>query len=192
MPSEMSTRDQQQWSTVVETLKSLRRSVVAAESHLFREAHKIETTRDRLWKQIYATFDECLKDLHICDPTRYRNFLAAENALGARQIDAIGVPSAIQATKIHNPEDQQKFIQAAAKRNTDDGVPWSDQQAATMRKTISPPPPKLSNWNKKVDRETALHAENVELKRQVQNLKREIKEKDAEIARLQRTIRKVA
>jgi len=192
MPNEMNALDQQQWSTIVDTLKTLRRDVDAAEARLLREAHKIETTRDRLWKQIYATFDECLEDLHICDSKRYRNFLAVEGVLGARQVDAIGVPSALQAAKIPDPVFQQKYVEAAAKRMTDEGVPWSDQQAATMRKNIAGQPPKPSIFNKRVDRETALHTENVELKRQIQDLRRQIKEKDAEILRLQRMVSKVA
>ena len=186
--NEMNARDQQQWSTIVNSLKAFRRDVDTAEARLFREAYKIETTRDRLWKQIYATFDACLENLHICDSRRYRNFLAAEGLLGPRQVDAIGVPSALQATKIADPQRQQKFVEAAAKRKIDDGVPWSDQQAVTMRKTIAGQAPKDSTYNKRVDREARQNGEIVELRRENQDLRRQLKEKDEEIARLQKTI----
>lgn len=53
-----------------------------------------------------------------------------------------------------------------------------------MRLSIGGSPPKDSNWNKKIDREEALRLEVIELKRERNELKRQLKEKDEEVAKL--------
>ena len=184
MASEMSARDVKAWEAVVDRLKALRTAAAAAEAALLRECLRVEIEHEKMWRQLYRTFDECLDDLHICKSTRYRNFVAADAAIGAARVDVVGIYSSLEAMKIADPARREKFLAAGEQRVREDGVPWSQEAAETARKTVAGTVPADLNLNKRIDREVSLHAENVALKRELHELKRQLREKDEEIAKL--------
>jgi hypothetical protein len=183
MPSE---RDTERFTEIVSQLKNLRNDVERAGMRLFRAAHEVETKERSLWNQFYPTFDAFLEENNVCDSRRYRDFVAAEPIVGgASAADEMGsVGPVIEAAKIQDTKRRAKYIEAATKRFETKGVGWSDQESTNQRKNIAGTPPTDSNWNKKVDREADLHAENVELKKKILRLEALLREKDDEIRKL--------
>jgi len=169
-------------------LKSLKSAVDAAEYKLFRFAFEVE--QDGCWREpgAWATFDDLLKKEHICEPHRYRNFLAFEK-LYPGKVEEIGTPAAVEAMKISDPTKREKLIQTAEVRFRTEGVPFSYEQISNHRKTIDPPPSQDTKWNERVNNEARqledLKKENIKLKQDIFGLKQENKKLRKENVELQ-------
>ena len=169
-------------------LRKLRRDVDAAESRFFRAARDFEVKYKTLWQAHYASFDMVFEEECLGSAARYREFLAAEKVVGPANVDAMGVPATLQAARIMDAGRRGAYIEAAITRAATVGVPWSVEQAKKSRLEIVGQPARDLSWNGKEDREKQLHAENVALKKENLQLKRDVKERDGEIARLQKRL----
>lgn len=169
---------------LVRELQQLRWASDAAEWTLLKRCQEVDASNE--WHGAFKTFDTLLERFNVCAPRRYREFVAAEETLGeTRELaQRAGMSSVIQAATIDSKGVRAKYLEAATARAEATGVPWSDQQARSMRDKFAGSPPKISTWNNRVDELMKLRAENVRLQQENRALKKEIEAKGKELAKL--------
>lgn len=158
---------------LIRELQQLRWARDAAEWTLLKRCQQVEEGGE--WREAFETFDALLEDFHVCSPRRYRDFVAAEEALGETKelAESAGVPSMLQAAKIKKAEHRALFLEAATERAKATGVPWSDQEAKTSRDKIAGCEPKPSTWNTRASELMELRRQNAALQARVRELEKE-------------------
>jgi hypothetical protein len=181
---------------IIDELKGLRKLADEAQLNLIRRARRFELQKKTLWSQFYISFDAMLEHNNICDSARYRNITAADEKIGQKVVDSIGSHAAVEVVKITNLDRVDKYVEAAAQRYKDEGVPWSEQESKKQRIKIVGTEGQDSIHNLRATRERMLDAENKELRQKVRELEHDLKERDKEIlklkARLEKEAKKVA
>ena len=117
--------------------RELRDRMFAAETDLLLLLAEFEESGT--WKDGgYTTFDRLLKDKKLCAPERYRDFVAARDALGEKAVTSMGAASSAQAAHIKSPEARKRFVKEMLGHREENGFPASEERARQVRQQIEP------------------------------------------------------
>ncbi len=166
---------------LIRELQQLRWAKDAAEWTLLKRCQEVEESGE--WREQFETFDTLLERFCVCAPRRYREFISAERTLGETKALAksAGMASVLKAATISKPVLRANFLEAANARAAATGVPWSDQEAKTMRDKIAGSEPKASVWNARVTELSTLRVENVRLQRENRELVGKVRDLEAKL-----------
>lgn len=130
-----------------------------------------------LWQPHAPTFDRFLKRYDICEPSRYRNSCKALEILPADVTETIGMHAAVCAVGV--PDDRRDEVVtemvATAQQN---GVPLSDQTARRIAARYVPPKSRILGQRSRL----------VELEEENRKLRKALRAKDREIAKLRKQL----
>jgi hypothetical protein len=133
------------------------------------------------WKSQAPTFEKLLKQYDICCPVRYRNSCVALQLLPEATVATIGMKASVIAMNVPR-DDRAAAIELMEKRATANGVPLSEQNARNIVATFLGPKPAQDSLEGRLRKQ--LH----EAQAEVKQLKKVIREKDREIARLRKQL----
>ena len=180
---------------LVRELQQLRWASDAAQWTLLKRCQQVEAQHRNLWRSQFASFDKLLSTFDICTPVRYREFVAATDKLGDKQMESlakrIGLPATLAAATIENDGRREVYIEAADTRagtEAGKGVLWSPQEAKRQCRQIAGTQPKDSAWNGRKTELDTLRAQNAELHRKVKTLEAQVATRDKEIAKLKAAV----
>jgi hypothetical protein len=161
----------------VRVAKELRDQADASEQE-FMEHLRVGEESEKMWRPSAATYDRFLKDNHIVDPPRYRNWCRACDLIPVGSIRKIGVHGAIAAARIHDDGARRTAVREMEALRAESGVPMSAQEA---RHVVSRYQPEKSRALARVSRVQELEALLRERDREIRALKKENAELRAQL-----------
>jgi hypothetical protein len=177
--------DKMNLEQLIKACVEARKEYELGEVKYFEFLLQVEQKNENVWKPACGTFDSFLeKYVGSPRPSRYAEFRAAFDKLGAQVVRTLGVDGALIALKASSTTKQKEYSKAAHDWVAmHDGVHPSREEAGKLLKQVDPRTevPRAVGQVKELEE---LRAERDELKRKCHMLTRENEKLRAENARL--------